>query len=108
VWGCGGAQPTPPPPPVKITRPARAVWCPTKPIHAISLSRPNPRGENSFDTRTLLGQAEAAAAAQTRRHGCLWRVVRRDGRELTITSDSRPNRVDAAVDRGTVTATGVF
>lgn len=102
---CGGHSPTPG---LKITRPSRAVWCPTRLILPTGLSKPNRPAAGSFDTRTLLGQTETKASADARQHGCSWRVVERDGHGLTITADAQPNRVDAAINHGIVTAVGVF
>ena len=93
---------------MNITRPSRAVWCPTRLILPTTLSKANRPAAGSFDTRTLLAQTETNAAADAGQHGCLWRVVKRDGRDLTVTSDARPNRVDAAINHVVVTAVGVF
>jgi hypothetical protein len=56
----------------------------------------------------LLGQPEAKAAAEARRHGCAWRVINLDDKHLIITADGRPNRVDADMNHGIVTAVGVY
>jgi hypothetical protein len=103
LCGCGGRSATPI---FKIVRPGRAIWCPTKLTLRTSPSEPNRPASGSFDTRSLLGQTVAHAAADARPHGCSLRVVKRDGRDLTITSDARANRVDAVVSHGIVTATG--
>jgi hypothetical protein len=90
---------------VTVNRPTKPVWCPTI-FHAqtIGLSHPNKRVAGSFDTRVLLGHTEANAAAEARQHGCSWRVINRGG---LLTADGRPNRIDADVSRGIVTAVGV-
>lgn len=90
---------------VTVTRPTQAVWCPTI-FHAqtIGMSHPNARVPGSFDTRALLGQSEANAVAQARRHGCSWRVVNHGG---VLTADGNPKRIDADVNHGIVTAVGV-
>jgi hypothetical protein len=105
AWGCGSHSVTPV---VKITRSSRAIWCASRLILPTHLSKPTRPAARSFDTRALLGQAETKAAAETRRRGCLWRVVRRGGHDLTVTADARGNRVDASIIRGIVVATGVF
>ena len=90
---------------VTVTRPTEAVWCPTV-FHAQTsgMSHPNARVAGSFDTRTLLGRSEAAAAAAARRHGCSWRVVNQGG---LLTADGNPKRIDADISHGIVTAIGV-
>lgn len=92
---------------VKAARPALPIWCPTRRI-APAQSEPNARAARSFDTRTLLGEPEARAAAAARREGCSWRVVARDGRSLVVTADAVTDRVDATVNQGIVTAVGVY
>jgi hypothetical protein len=71
VTGCGDSST---PPQAKITRPNRAIWCPTS--SGVTdppgrLSRPNRPAPGSFDTRSLLGQTAHEAAAEARRHGCV-------------------------------------
>lgn len=89
-----------------VTRPARPVWCPTV-FHAqtAGLSKPNHRVTGSFDTRTLLGRGAPDAAVIARQHGCSWRVVNQGA---VLTADGRPDRVDADVINGRVTAVGVY
>jgi hypothetical protein len=85
------------------------VWCPTTTFTVgAGLSKPNGHAASSFDTRALLGQTETKAATEARQHGCSWRVIKRDGHDQFITLDARSNRIDAAIDHGIVTATGVF
>jgi hypothetical protein len=49
------------------------------------------------------------ARAIARRHGCIVRVVRRDGENLAVTDDFRTDRINVAVRNGRVVrATGVF
>ena len=81
------------------------MWCPTI-FHAQTsgISSPNKRLTGSFDTRVLLGHAEADAAVQARRHGCSLRVVNQGG---FLTTDGRPNRIDIDVNHGIIAATGV-
>jgi hypothetical protein len=90
---------------VTVTRATQPVWCPTI-FHAqtIGLSHPNKRVAGSFDTRVLLGRAEADAAAEARKRGCSWRVVNQ-GKALLANGD--PKRIDADVSHGIVTAVGV-
>jgi hypothetical protein len=92
--------------PPRLTRPNRPVWCPTV-FHAQTarMSTPNRRVAGSFDVRSLLGQSETKAAIEAQRHGCAWRVVNQGG---LFTTDGRPNRVDANVIDGIVTAVGVY
>lgn len=99
--GCGGTSTVI----VTVTRPTQPVWCPTI-FHAqtIGMSHPNQRVAGSFDTRLLLRRTEAHAAAEASQHGCLWRVVNQGG---LMTADGRPNRIDADVSHGIVTAIGV-
>jgi hypothetical protein len=47
---------------------------------------------------------ERDAISPAARRGCVWRVVELNGRSLPVTPDFRPNRIDATVDRGVVTA----
>lgn len=108
VGGCGGSGAHHSTSlPVKIIRPGRPVWCPTSRISPAQ-SKSNTRAPHSFDTRSILGMTETEAAAAVRRRGCKWRVVVRDDRPLTVTSDARPQRVDASVTNGIVTAVGVY
>ncbi len=99
----GGGQPATI---ANVTRPARPVWCPTV-FHAqtAGLSKPNHRVTGSFDTRTLLGRGASDAAVTARQHGCSWRVVNQGA---VLTADGRPDRVDADVINGRVTAVGVY
>jgi YD repeat-containing protein len=91
---------------VKIVRPGRPVWCPTGKISP-ARSEPNTPAPHSFDARAILAMTETDAPAAVRRRGCKWRVVARDGRDLTITRDANGQRVDATVANGIVTAIGV-
>lgn len=95
-----------PKPPARVTRPSRPVWCPTV-FHAQTarMSQPNHRVAGSFDTRGLLGQKATKAIIEARRHGCSWRVVNDGG---LLAADGRPNRIDADVIDGVVTAVGVY
>jgi len=78
----------------------------TNPVAKLgSANKPAP---HSFDTRTLLGLSAATASNVARRHGCLWRVVRRNGHGVPMTLDARTNRVNVSVDHGVVVATGVW
>lgn len=92
--------------PPRVTRANRPVWCPTV-FHAQTarMSTPNRRVAGSFDVRGLLGKSETNAAIEAQRHGCAWRVVNQGG---LLTDDGRPNRVDANVIDGIVTAVGVY
>jgi hypothetical protein len=106
VAGCGGASPTTPV--VKIQRPKLPIWCPGKIRVPTTLSEPDRRTKGAFDTRTLLGRTETNAATVVRAHGCVWRVVERNGHGLTTTLDARGDRVDAAIARGVVVKVGVY
>lgn len=108
IGGCGGSPADHSTSrPAKIVRPGRPVWCPTSLISPAQ-SEPNTPAPHSFDTRAILGMTETEAAAAVRRRGCDWRVVVRNGRALTVTSDARPQRVDASITNGIVTAVGVY
>jgi hypothetical protein len=52
----------------------------------------------------LVGLAEAAATDAAESCGWLVRVVRRDGEDLPMTLDFRPNRVNVEVTDGEITA----
>jgi hypothetical protein len=93
----------------QIIRPAGPVWCPTttRPSNA-KQNRPNAPGEQSFDTRSLLGLTEEQASATVSRHGCILRVIERDGRKFALRADFRGSRVNVGITRGIVTSVGVY
>lgn len=96
---------------VVVDRPAHAVWCPTRsdvtdPVAHLGSS--NRATSGSFDTRNLLGLTVQKATDVARAHGCLLRVIQRNGHGLIITADALTDRVNVSVDHGTVTATGVW
>ena len=52
----------------------------------------------------LVGLTEEEATAEAEERGWILRVVRRDGEDLAVTMDFRPNRVNVEVTDGEVTA----
>jgi hypothetical protein len=54
---------------------------------------------------TSLSACRRSERRQSRvQHGCVWRVVERNGHQYVITMDLRLNRVDLTIDHGMVTA----
>jgi hypothetical protein len=56
------------------------------------------RANQTFDTREMIGLDLDAAKDLAAEHGCEVRVSERDGEGLLVTSDSRFDRVDVAVE----------
>jgi hypothetical protein len=54
--------------------------------------------------RRVVGRTEPAARSLAERHGCLLRVIERDGMALAVTEDYSTNRINVAVRNGRVTA----
>jgi hypothetical protein len=69
------------PEPVDARCPARAAW----------------------DAGALVGLSEGDATRSAREHGCSLRVVERDGEAYSVTADVQDDRVNVAVEDGTVT-----
>ena len=56
---------------------------------------------------TLLGKPRGQAKAAAQQAGYEWRVVSVDGESLAVTDDYRPQRIDASIQDGVVTAVSV-
>jgi hypothetical protein len=54
-------------------------------------------------TRQFVGLTEAQAAAQAAARGWAFRVAERDGEQFQLTADYNPQRLNVAVQSGTVT-----
>ena len=91
--GCGGEEPAAERP---VQRPADPVRCPE-----------NVPAQDAWDARELLGMTTDAARERTEAEGCRFRVVERDGEQLAITMDLRPDRVNAVLRDGVVVAVSV-
>lgn len=64
---------------------------------------------DAFNARRLIGLSVPEARPRGRRHGCIVRVVRRNGEALLITDDHRNDRINVAVeDRVIVRIAGVW
>jgi hypothetical protein len=61
----------------------------------------SPRGV--FDAAATVGEKLADAERAAQQQGCEIRVVVEDGEQLAVTDDFRPDRVNVAVEGGTVT-----
>lgn len=59
--------------------------------------------EGRLDSRELVGLTLREAREKAARYGCTVRVERRDGRNLALTSDLRPDRIGVVVEDGRVT-----
>jgi len=62
----------------------------------------NPTEESAGDVLVGLTEDDATTAAEG--HGWAFRVARRDGEDLPLTMDFRPDRVNVEVTDGEVTA----
>ena len=56
---------------------------------------------------TLVGLDEADAKSTAEGQACVFRVVRRDGAGRHITRDRRPNRINVAIENGTIASAEV-
>ena len=54
--------------------------------------------------RRVVGRTEPAARSLAERHGCLLRVIERDGTALAVTEDYSTSRINVRVRNGRVTA----
>jgi hypothetical protein len=61
-----------------------------------------------LDSQVLVGLTVTKAESIARAHGCLLRVVQRNGRPQIITDDERLDRIDVATQSGIVVKVGVF
>lgn len=84
------------------------VWCPTKLKLPGALSKATRREPGSFDASRVVGWPQVRARDYVLRHGCQWRVVKKNGAYLQILLDARDDRVDGAVSHGVVTQVGVW
>ena len=101
LGGCGsdarsGAEAPPAPPSEPPASPERPKQCP-QPWFGNGVDR-------QLDSRELVGLTLAAARAEAAEYGCDVRVERRDGRDLAVTEDLRPDRIGVTVEDGSVTA----
>ena len=64
---------------------------------------PEAGGANALNIGTLVGKAVDAASAAAEDHGCELRVVQEDGEDLAVTLDFNPDRINVAVEEGTIT-----
>ena len=63
-----------------------------------------PRGhEDGYRARKLVGKPVPRARKAARRHDCSLRIVQRNGRDLAVTADFVPSRINVAVRDGRVT-----
>ena len=63
-----------------------------------------PRGhEDGYRARKLVGKPVPRARKAARRHDCSLRIVKRNGRDLAVTADFVPSRINVAVRDGRVT-----
>jgi hypothetical protein len=64
-----------------------------------------PHGDkDGFKARTLIGKKIPQARRTARRHDCSFRVTKRNGRELTVTADYSPQRINVGVRHRKVTS----
>lgn len=59
--------------------------------------------QGTFDATAVVGESLDAASEAAADEGCQIRVAIRDGEGLALTQDFRPDRVNVAVEDGTVT-----
>ncbi|MBE2320587.1 hypothetical protein DVA67_031800 [Solirubrobacter sp. CPCC 204708] len=99
VGGCGSHEQAPPanPIPARYAAPQDSIQCPVTPSDDRLVPAPQ-----SFDARSLIGLEEQAAVRLARRHGCVVRVVFRDGRGGLVEGSSQFNRIDVYVQRSTI------
>ena len=68
-----------------------------------------PRGdEDGFKAKRLVGKRVPSARRTARRHDCSLRVTKRNGKNLIVTADYSPQRINVAVrDRRVVGIRGI-
>lgn len=54
--------------------------------------------EDRLHATELSGKRVSEARTTAARHGCVFRVVRRDGKDLVVTQDYRTDRINVAVE----------
>lgn len=65
--------------------------------HAYGGTKKCPVDGRGFNAKKLKGKRLVVARELALRHGCPVRVVRRNGRDLPVTADLKPNRVNVAI-----------
>jgi hypothetical protein len=65
--------------------------------HAYGGTKECPADGGGFNAKKLKGKRLEAARELALRHGCTVRVVRRNGRNLPVTADLKPNRINVAI-----------
>ena len=64
-----------------------------------------PHGDkDGFKARKLIGKPIPQARRQAHGHDCAFRVSKRNGRQLTVTADYSPERINVGVRHRTVTS----
>jgi hypothetical protein len=64
--------------------------------------RPSTEPKNPFDSTQLVGRSVREARGPALRHGCSVRVVERNGHNIVITLEKRPDRIDVVVVDGKI------
>jgi hypothetical protein len=83
-----------------VERPAKPVYCPT------AVGGKGPKAKDRFDAREILSLSVAEAKAVAKKHGCVVRVVRRDGVDLVRTMDFSNARINVTVTQDRVLRIG--
>jgi len=64
-----------------------------------------PHGDtDGFKARELIGKTIRQGRRQARHHDCAFRVTKRNGRQLTVTADYSPERINVGVRHRRVTS----